>query len=313
MELVEGILKKDKKTAARLITLIEREDPKAIDALKKLYKHTGNSYIIGITGPPGAGKSSLVNELAKKMRAKGKTVGIIAVDPTSPFTGGALLGDRIRMQDLTLDPGIFIRSMASRGSLGGIAKAAYDAVTALDAFGMDYIIIESVGVGQTEIDIVKVADMVVVVLVPGLGDDVQAIKAGIMEIADIFAVNKSDREGADKLVTEIEMMLDLSQKEYDLRPPVIKTIATTGTGIDELEAKINEHLSYIQSKGLLEQKRKEKTREKFIELFKYHISKMILKQKGDIIETLLEEISKKEIDPYTAMEKLLQNIIKEEQ
>ncbi|KXG76885.1 putative GTPase ArgK [Fervidicola ferrireducens] len=312
MELVEGILKKDKKTAARLITLIEREDPKAIDALKKLYKHTGNSYIIGITGPPGAGKSSLVNELAKKMRAKGKTVGIIAVDPTSPFTGGALLGDRIRMQDLTLDPGIFIRSMASRGSLGGIAKAAYDAVNVLDAFGMDYIIIETVGVGQTEIDIVKVADMVVVVLVPGLGDDVQAIKAGIMEIADIFAVNKSDREGADKLVTEIEMMLDLSQKEFDLKPPIIKTVATTGIGIDELEAKISEHLSYIQNKGLLEQKRKEKTREKFMELIKFHISKMIFQEKGDIIETLLKDISNKVIDPYTAMEKLLQSIIKGE-
>lgn len=313
MELVEGILKKDKRSAARLITLIEREDPKAIDTLKKLYKHTGNSYIIGITGPPGAGKSSLVNELAKKMRAKGKTVGIIAVDPTSPFTGGALLGDRIRMQDLTLDPGIFIRSMASRGSLGGIAKAAYDAVSVLDAFGMDYIIIETVGVGQTEIDIVKLADTVVLVLVPGLGDDVQAIKAGIMEIADIFAVNKSDREGADKLVTEIEMMLDLSQKEFDFKPPIVRTVATTGEGICELEAKISEHLSYIKKSGLLEQKRKEKTREKFMELIKYNISKIVFHEKADIIESLLEDISNKAIDPYTAMEILLKSIIKGEE
>lgn len=312
MELVDGILKKDKRAAARLITLIEREDPRAIDALKKLYKYTGNSIVIGITGPPGAGKSSLVNELAKKMREKGKTVGIIAVDPTSPFTGGALLGDRIRMQELTLDPGIFIRSMASRGSLGGIAKATYDAVNVLDAFGMDYIIIETVGVGQTEIDIVKVADMVVVVLVPGLGDDVQAIKAGIMEIADIFAVNKSDREGADKLVTEIETMLDLSQNELDLRPPIVKTVATSGIGIDELEAKISEHLSYIQYKGVLEQKRKEKTREKFMELIKFHISKIIFQEKGNIIENLLKDISNKVIDPYTAMEKLLQCILKGE-
>lgn len=312
MELVEGILKKDKRSAARLITLIEREDPKAVDALKKLYKYTGNSYIIGITGPPGAGKSSLVNELAKRMRAKGKTVGIIAVDPTSPFTGGALLGDRIRMQDLTLDPGIFIRSMASRGSLGGIAKATYDAINVLDAFGMDYIIVETVGVGQTEIDIVKVADTVVVVLVPGLGDDVQAIKAGIMEIADIFAVNKADREGADKLVTEIEMMLDLSQKEFLMRPPIIKTVATTGAGVDELEAKINEHLNFILKEGLLAQRRKVKARENFMELIKFEIGKRIFQEKGQIIETLIDEIFEKNTDPYTAMEKLLQTIIKGE-
>ncbi|MFO7151774.1 MAG: methylmalonyl Co-A mutase-associated GTPase MeaB [Bacillota bacterium] len=312
MELVEGILKKDKRSAARLITLIEREDPKAVDALKKLYKYTGNSYIIGITGPPGAGKSSLVNELAKRMRAKGKTVGIIAVDPTSPFTGGALLGDRIRMQDLTLDPGIFIRSMASRGSLGGIAKATYDAINVLDAFGMDYIIVETVGVGQTEIDIVKVADTVVVVLVPGLGDDVQAIKAGIMEIADIFAVNKADREGADKLVTEIEMMLDLSQKEFLMRPPIIKTVATTGAGVDELEAKLNEHLNFILKEGLLAQRRKVKARENFMELIKFEIGKRIFQEKGQIIETLIDEIFEKNTDPYTAMEKLLQTIIKGE-
>jgi len=312
LELVEGILKKDKRSAARLITLIEREDPKAVDALKKLYKYTGNSYIIGITGPPGAGKSSLVNELAKRMRAKGKTVGIIAVDPTSPFTGGALLGDRIRMQDLTLDPGIFIRSMASRGSLGGIAKATYDAINVLDAFGMDYIIVETVGVGQTEIDIVKVADTVVVVLVPGLGDDVQAIKAGIMEIADIFAVNKADREGADKLVTEIEMMLDLSQKEFLMRPPIIKTVATTGAGVDELEAKLNEHLNFILKEGLLAQRRKVKARENFMELIKFEIGKRIFQEKGQIIETLIDEILEKNTDPYTAMEKLLQTIIKGE-
>jgi len=312
LELVEGILKKDKRSAARLITLIEREDPKAVDALKKLYKYTGNSYIIGITGPPGAGKSSLVNELAKRMRAKGKTVGIIAVDPTSPFTGGALLGDRIRMQDLTLDPGIFIRSMASRGSLGGIAKATYDAINVLDAFGMDYIIVETVGVGQTEIDIVKVADTVVVVLVPGLGDDVQAIKAGIMEIADIFAVNKADREGADKLVTEIEMMLDLSQKEFLMRPPIIKTVATTGAGVDELEAKLNEHLNFILKEGLLAQRRKVKARENFMELIKFEIGKRIFQEKGQIIETLIDEIFEKNTDPYTAMEKLLQTIIKGE-
>lgn len=309
MDLADRVLKKDKRAVARLITLIERESPEATEALKQLYKYTGNSFVIGITGPPGAGKSSLVNELAKKIRAKGKTVGIIAVDPTSPFTGGALLGDRMRMQDLTLDDGIFIRSMGSRGSLGGIAKAAYDAVKVLDAFGMDYIIIETVGVGQSEIDIVKLADTVVLVLVPGLGDDVQAIKAGIMEIADIFAVNKSDREGADRLVTEIEMMLDLSQKQFDFRPPVVKTVAVTGEGIDTLERRIREHLDYLSKNGILEQKRRAKVREEFMELLKDHITRLILQKNSPKIDMLLQDISKKAVDPYTALDILTREIL----
>ncbi|TYP46573.1 methylmalonyl Co-A mutase-associated GTPase MeaB [Thermosediminibacter litoriperuensis] len=308
MDLADRILQKDKRALARLITLIERGNTEAREALKKLYKYTGNSYVIGITGPPGAGKSSLVNELAKKIRAKGKKVGIIAVDPTSPFTGGALLGDRIRMQDLTLDDGIFIRSMGSRGSLGGIAKAAYDAVKVLDAFGMDYVIIETVGVGQTEIDIVKLADTVVLVLVPGLGDDVQAIKAGIMEIADIFAVNKSDREGADRLVTEIEMMLELSQKDFDFRPPIVKTVAVTGKGIDVLECRISEHLDYIKKNGILELKRKTKVKEEFMELLKDHISRLILQKNASIIDNLLQDISNKTVDPYTALDILTREI-----
>ncbi|SHM94203.1 LAO/AO transport system kinase [Caldanaerovirga acetigignens] len=312
MDLVQGILSKDKRAAARLITLIERKDAAAKEAIKELYKYTGNSYVIGITGPPGAGKSSLVNELVKKMRSRGKTVGVIAVDPTSPFTGGALLGDRIRMNDLTLDEGVFIRSMGSRGSLGGIATAAYDAVKVLDAFGMDYIVIETVGVGQTEIDIVKIADTVVLVLVPGLGDDVQAIKAGIMEIADIFAVNKSDKEGADRLVTEIEMMLELSQREFDFRPPIVKTVATTGDGIDLLEAKIDDHIDYMRKSGKLEQKRKEKVKQEFKELVRDHISKLIFKQNADVIELLLEDIVCKRLDPYTALEKLTKKILKED-
>jgi LAO/AO transport system kinase len=204
MNIVQRILKGDKRGIARLITLIEEQSPDASHLLKKIYRFTGNAVTIGITGPPGAGKSSIVNLLAKKFRQKNKKVGIIAIDPTSPFTGGAILGDRIRMQNLTLDEGIFIRSMGSRGALGGLSRASYDAVKVLDAAGMDYIIIETVGVGQSEVDIIKLADIVALVLVPGMGDEVQAIKAGVMEIGDIFVVNKSDRDGSDRLVTEIQ-------------------------------------------------------------------------------------------------------------
>ena len=219
MDIVPKILKGNKRGIARLITLIEEQSEEARVFLKQLYKYTGNAITIGITGPPGAGKSSVVNLLAKKLRESNKKVGIIAIDPTSPFTGGALLGDRIRMQDLTLDEGIFIRSMGSRGTLGGLSRASYDAVKVLDAAGMDYIIIETVGVGQSEVDIIKLADIVALVLIPGMGDEVQAIKAGIMEIADIFVVNKSDIDGTDRLVTEIQMNLDLNQDKNKVKPP----------------------------------------------------------------------------------------------
>ena len=213
---------------------VENEYDEAVDIMKKLYPHTGNAYVIGITGPPGAGKSTLTDKIVKEYRRLGKTVGVIAIDPTSPFSGGAILGDRIRMNELTLDEGVFIRSMGTRGSLGGLSHKTADAVKIMDAAGKDVIIVETVGVGQSEVDIVKAADTTLVVVVPGLGDDIQAIKAGILEIADIFTINKADRDGADKLNVELEMMLDLYQDKLDWRPPIKRTVAHRNEGIAEL-------------------------------------------------------------------------------
>ena len=266
MDFVSRVINADKRSIARLITLIEEQSDEARNLLKQLYKFTGNAITIGITGPPGAGKSSIVNLLAKKLRESNKKVGILAIDPTSPFTGGALLGDRIRMQDLTLDEGIYIRSMGSRGSLGGLSRASYDAVKVLDAAGMDYIIIETVGVGQSEVDIIKLADIVILVLIPGMGDDIQAIKAGIMEIADIFVVNKSDLDGTDRLVTEIQMNLDLNPDKSKSKPPIVKTVALTGEGIDELKNTIFHTQKQFQEQGLLNKKRKKRINQQLREL-----------------------------------------------
>ncbi|KYO67616.1 methylmalonyl Co-A mutase-associated GTPase MeaB [Thermovenabulum gondwanense] len=308
MHLYERILNKDKRAVARLITLIENQTKEAREELKYIYKNTGNAKIIGITGPPGAGKSSLVNELVKTIRKEGKTVGVIAVDPTSPFSGGAILGDRIRMNEISLDPGVYIRSMGSRGSLGGIAKAAFDAVKVLDAYGMDYIIIETVGVGQSEVDIVKLADTVVLVLVPGLGDDVQAIKAGIMEIADIFAINKADKEGADRLIIEIQMMLDIGMKESSWRPPVLKTVALSGMGVPELFEEVKKHLEFQKNNGLLEEKRMLRIKEEFYNHLKDMVAKEILEKKSQKIKELLKDIEQKKLDPYSAVEIIISKI-----
>lgn len=300
MDIVPKILKGNKRGIARLITLIEEQSEEARVFLKQLYKYTGNAITIGITGPPGAGKSSVVNLLAKKLRESNKKVGIIAIDPTSPFTGGALLGDRIRMQDLTLDEGIFIRSMGSRGTLGGLSRASYDAVKVLDAAGMDYIIIETVGVGQSEVDIIKLADIVALVLIPGMGDEVQAIKAGIMEIADIFVVNKSDIDGTDRLVTEIQMNLDLNQDKNKVKPPIVKTIALTGEGIPELSNTILQVQKRLLDRGILTNKRKSRINQELRELIReIHLKKIVSAFEAKI-DDYTEKILKKEMDPYTA-------------
>lgn len=229
-DLINRFTAGETRALARLISLLENEDDQHEQIIKELFKRTGQAYVIGFTGSPGAGKSSLVDQVVKQLRQAGKTVGIIAVDPTSPFTGGALLGDRIRMQQHALDKGVFIRSMGTRGSLGGLAKTTKDVVKAMDAFGFNYVIIETVGVGQAELDIMHVADSTVVVLTPGAGDAIQTIKAGIMEIADVFAVNKSDLSGADKIANEVEIMLDQQRADIDWRPPVKLCSSLKDTG-----------------------------------------------------------------------------------
>lgn len=302
--LFERVLSGDRRAAARMITLIENNDPDAIDELKKLYKFTGNACIIGITGPPGAGKSTVTDKAAGILLDKGKKIGIIAVDPTSPFTGGAILGDRVRMQDLAVNPNVFIRSMGTRGHLGGVAKATASAVMVLDAFGCDYIFVETVGVGQSEIDIIKLSDVTALVMVPGLGDDIQAIKAGIMEIGDIFIVNKSDREGADRVVAEINMVLDFNH--YDRRPPVIKTVATTGLGMDNVVDNILDYLAYTRETNKFSDRRKNNSRVEILEIIKQKVVEKVSGSTGNgMIDKLTEKVVLRNTDPYTAAELIL--------
>ncbi|MFA4909526.1 MAG: methylmalonyl Co-A mutase-associated GTPase MeaB [Desulfobacteria bacterium] len=313
MELVDEVRKGSVRALAKLITLVENEMPGGIEAMEKIYPLTGNAYIIGITGPPGAGKSTLTDRITKELRRQNYTVGIIAIDPTSPFTGGALLGDRVRMQGVSSDEDVFIRSMATRGSLGGLSRATSDTVKLLDAYGKDYIIIETVGVGQDEVDIVRTADVSILAVMPGGGDDIQAIKAGIMEIGDIFVVNKADRDGADRLVTEIKMMLGLSSTEREWTPPVIKTIATEDQGIDTLVEKIKEHREFLVKSGMLACRRKERIRCEIIKMVEYEIYRYLdslIAENKDFFEQRLEDIVNKKEDPYLLAKKTVETIAK---
>ena len=301
MELVDEMRNGSVRALARLITLVENEQPGAFEAMEKLYPYTGNAHIIGITGPSGAGKSSLTDKITKELRRRNHTVGIIAVDPTSPFTGGALLGDRIRMAGISNDEGVYIRSMASRGSLGGLSRATADTVKILDAFGKDYILIETVGVGQDEVDIVKAADVSILVMMPGSGDDIQAMKAGIMEIGDIFVVNKADKDGADRLVTDIRMMLELGLTPRAWTPPIIKTVATENQNIDILVEKIDEHKEFLAKNGMLDSRRKERIRSEITkivehEIFRYYDS--LISENKDFFDQRLEHILAKKENPY---------------
>ena len=299
-DLANRILSSDRNAIARGISLVENESKQASELLKLLYKKTGRAYLIGITGPPGAGKSTITNCLSKLLTQKGSTVGIIAVDPTSPFTGGALLGDRIRMQDSGSSNYVFIRSMATRGSLGGLSKKAKEACEKLDASGKDFIIIETVGVGQSELDIAQTADTTIVVLVPESGDAVQTMKAGLMEIGDIFVINKSDREGSESLGVALRTMLHLKMtRESDREIPVIKTVASRNKGIDELYDFIMRHKEYLEKKGKLALKRREHLLKQINELVNNKLeNKFWTSERKELLDNQIEKISEREVTPY---------------
>ncbi len=304
--LSDRVLAGDPRAMARAISLIENEDPSSADLVRDLFGHTGHAYLVGVTGPPGAGKSTLVDGLTSELRRRGHSIGILAVDPSSPFTGGAVLGDRVRMQAHAGDEGVFIRSMATRGHLGGLARATGDALLVLDAAGKDVILIETVGVGQDEVDIIRTADVSIVALVPGTGDEVQALKAGIMEIADIFVVNKADREGADRLASAVEANLALhAYGPQEWRPPIVKTIATSGQGIVELADAIEtfrEHSSPVQSarrRARSEYRLRELLSQRFIAHLEHHVL-----AEGELTD-VVDRIARRELDPYTAAGQLL--------
>ena len=304
----KDVLSGDIQAAARLMRDLDDEIPSAHRTLKTLYRHTGRACILGITGAPGAGKSTLVDSLTGEIRREGKTVGIVAIDPTSPFSGGAILGDRIRMQKHALDDGVFIKSLATRGHLGGLSKSTIDIVNVMDAMGKDIVIIETVGVGQDEVEIVKVAHTNIVLVVPGMGDDIQALKAGILEIADIFVVNKSDREGADRTRQELETMVSMNTYgEGDWIPPVMAAVAQTGAGVPDLFSEIGRHWKFVSREENLVRYRREKARVELLEILKKKLIEKAVEDlsRNGVLDLLLGEIAEKHRDPYSVAERVV--------
>jgi LAO/AO transport system kinase len=302
---IDSLRAGDVRALSRAISTVENRAPGWSDLLKALFPHSGQARVLGLTGPPGAGKSTLVDQLARLYRKQERTVGIVAVDPTSPYTGGAILGDRIRMQEHFSDPGIYIRSMATRGSLGGLARTTADVTTVLDASGRNVILIETVGVGQDEVDIVRLADITIVILVPGMGDDVQTIKAGIMEIADIFVINKSDRDGAERVEREIRGLQSLAMRHDGWTPPIVKTVASEGTGVAELAAAIDEYETYLKSNNLALKKSVENWQQRLVEMLRDLMLEKAREQLGDgNVARLAAEVAEHKRDPYTLVEEI---------
>ncbi len=306
-DLVPRLLERQPRAVGRAISLVENGGPAQRELIRRVYGKTGRARVIGITGPPGAGKSTLVDRLARLCRKRGETVGILAVDPTSPYSGGALLGDRIRMQTLYTDPGVFIRSMATRGAMGGLARASSDAVDLLDAAGFDWVLVETVGVGQDEVDVVRTVDTVVVVTVPGMGDDIQAIKAGILEIADVFVINKADRDGVDRTVRDLEMMLGLGE-HGDWIPPVLKTVASRDEGIDRLLAEVERHREHLMTTGGLESRRLSHLRLRVETILKQRVVTAADRVLG--LEREVERGFAQRLDPYEVADRLFLGVVR---
>jgi LAO/AO transport system kinase len=301
---------------ARLITLVENEDSRALQIMGAIYPHTGSAYVLGITGSPGTGKSTLTDKITLVLREREQTVGVIAVDPSSPFTGGALLGDRIRMQRSSGDAEVFIRSMATRGTLGGLSRTTADVVKIMDAFGKNWVIVETVGVGQDEVEIAKTADTTVVVLAPGLGDTIQSMKAGVMEIADLYVVNKADRSGADELANEVTVRVeqDAQIRKAVWKPPVVKTIALENQGTNSLMEAIEEHRNFLRQSGKLRKNRREKTRQETLALLREEISRNVLERVlgNGRFDALIDDIVAHKKDPYTSVQEIVRTIFPEE-
>lgn len=308
MSLASLVLQGDRRAAARLLRAIDDDLPLADEVLRELYVHTGRAHVVGVTGTPGAGKSTLCDQLIRGWRARGRKVGVLAIDPTSPFSGGAILGDRIRMQDHSLDRDVFIRSLATRGNLGGLSRSTFDSVKVLDALGCDVVLVETVGVGQDEVEVAQLAHTTVLVTVPGLGDDVQAIKAGVLEIADIYVVNKADRDGADRTVRDLRMMLELRASDVEegsWEPPIVRSVATRGEGLDALVAAIDRHKAQLDETGKRVEREVARARTELLQrlqgrLLKYAIG--ALERREGSLDAVAERIARRELDPYEISE-----------